>query len=194
MHALLAMLCLLLATLCTLPSARAADDFAHGNELYAAGKFAEAATAYQGQAARGDYSANLFYNLGNAEFRAGKRGAAILNYRRALLLEPSHPEAASNLAFVRGTAEPEGLGLSSTPFAWGAAAGTWAMVVGLAIGAASRPRRFAAWSVASIGLLVAVGCLAAIYYGTNDVANASAAIVLEDKTRALYAPADSSPS
>ena len=51
---------------------------------------------------RGSYSANLFYNLGGAYYRAGDRGRAILNYQRALLLEPSHAEAAANLGFVSG--------------------------------------------------------------------------------------------
>lgn len=33
-------------------------------------------------------SSNLFYNLGNAYYRQGKLGLAILNYERALRLDP----------------------------------------------------------------------------------------------------------
>ena len=78
------------------------DGFARGNQFYAAGKYAESAAAYEAQVKRGEDSANLFYNLGDAYYRLGNRGRAILNYRRALALEPSHAEAAANLAFVGG--------------------------------------------------------------------------------------------
>lgn len=45
-------------------------------------------------------SAQLFYNLGNAYYRIGKLGRAVLYYRRALNLDPSFEEARDNLAFV----------------------------------------------------------------------------------------------
>ena len=46
----------------------------------------------------------LFYNLANAQYRLGNLGQAILNYERALALEPRHPEAAANLRLVRDKA------------------------------------------------------------------------------------------
>ena len=46
----------------------------------------------------------MFYNLGNAQYRAGDLGRAILNYERALALEPQHPEAEANLRLVRDKA------------------------------------------------------------------------------------------
>lgn len=164
--------------------------FDQGNDLYAAGKYADAAKAYEAQISRGDYSANLFYNLANADFRLGQRGKAILNYRRALLLDPSHAEAGSNLSFIRGGDLPRSA--SSAPWAWAAAVAGWVGVVALAAGALSRGRRPMAWALAAAALLTAGGCVAAIRYWTNDDANALAAIVLEDKTRAFYAPADTS--
>ena len=39
----------------------------------------------------------MFYDLGNAYYRLGNFGKAILNYERALALEPRHPEAQANL-------------------------------------------------------------------------------------------------
>ena len=86
-------------------TARAAANgggFSQGNAFYAAGDFAGAAGAYEAQVRRGEYTANLFYNLADAYYRQGNRGRAVLNYQRALILDPSHAEAAANLAFVRG--------------------------------------------------------------------------------------------
>ena len=46
----------------------------------------------------------MFYDLGNAYFRTGDFGRAILNYERALALERHHPEAAANLQIARDEA------------------------------------------------------------------------------------------
>ena len=45
--------------------------------------------------------ANVFYNLGNAYARLEQRGRAAASYRRALLRDPRHADAAANLALVR---------------------------------------------------------------------------------------------
>lgn len=78
-----------------------AGDFEAGNGSYDAGKFATAKESFQRMVARGEWSSNLFYNLGNAEFRLGEKGLAALNYERALALEPGHPEATANLRLAR---------------------------------------------------------------------------------------------
>ena len=52
----------------------------------------------------GEWSANLFYDLGNAYFRHGDFGRAILNYDRALRLDPHHPEADANLRIAHDQA------------------------------------------------------------------------------------------
>ncbi len=184
-HALL----LILAVWALAPIGRGAG-FNQGNDFYAAGKFAEAAKAYETQVGHGDYSANLFYNLANADFRLGQRGKAILNYRRALLLDPSHAEAGSNLSFIRGGENPAPV--NSAAWTWTAAVAGWIGLVAAIAGAASRRRRPVAWTLAAASLLTFAGSVAAIVYWTNDEANAAAAIVLEDKTRAFYAPADTS--
>ncbi|MFN2477064.1 MAG: tetratricopeptide repeat protein [Chthoniobacterales bacterium] len=84
--------------------AQQGDAFRKGNEEYGAGRFREAVDAYQGDVRSGQLSAALFYNLGNACYRAGDMGHAILNYERALALEPHHPEAQANLRLVRDQA------------------------------------------------------------------------------------------
>ncbi len=78
-----------------------ADDFDAANQLYDQGKFGEAKQMYERLAGRGEWSANLFYNLGNADFRIGTPGKAVLNYERALALDGTHSEARANLKWLR---------------------------------------------------------------------------------------------
>jgi tetratricopeptide (TPR) repeat protein len=72
------------------------DDFKTANQLYDAGKFAEAA-AYEKIEPK---SAHVFYNLGNACFRQDKLGLAILNYEKARRLSPRDPDILANLKFA----------------------------------------------------------------------------------------------
>ena len=78
--------------------------FAKANEAYSAGRFQEAVEGYQSLINSGQWSANLFYDLGNAWFRLGNFGEAILNYERALALDPHHPESDANLRIARDEA------------------------------------------------------------------------------------------
>ena len=64
-------------------AADVAADFSSANELYAKGKFADAATAYEKILQTGASSPALLLNAGNAEFKAGHLGRAIAAYRRA---------------------------------------------------------------------------------------------------------------
>jgi tetratricopeptide (TPR) repeat protein len=94
---------LILALVCSLSAGQAANppEFERANQLYDQGKFAEAKQIYESIARAGNLSANLFYNLGNTEFRLGDKARAVIDYERALLIEPGHPEAHANLALVR---------------------------------------------------------------------------------------------
>ena len=74
--------------------------FNEGNHLYAEKDYAGAAKAYE-QALRAGHDACVHYNLGNALFRSGQIGAAIVNYRRAYYLTPRDPDIQGNLAFAR---------------------------------------------------------------------------------------------
>jgi tetratricopeptide (TPR) repeat protein len=77
------------------------SPFDEANQLYDQGKFAEAKQQYEKLAASGGASANLYFNLGDVEYRLGDRGRAILDYERALALDPRLPEARSNLQLAR---------------------------------------------------------------------------------------------
>jgi tetratricopeptide (TPR) repeat protein len=79
-------------------------EFAKANQEFAQGHFKEAISAYEALIRSGQWSANVFYDLGNAYFRTGDFGRAILNYERALALERHHPEATANLQIARDEA------------------------------------------------------------------------------------------
>ena len=91
----------LLLALALTCSAAAASEFDEANQLFDQEKFAEAKQKYEQLVERGEWTANLFHNLGNTDFRLGSHGRAILDYERALALEPAHPEAFRNLALLR---------------------------------------------------------------------------------------------
>ena len=76
-------------------------DFAAANKLYAEGRFAQAAAAYDAILQTGAQSPALLFNAANAQFKAGHLGKAVAAYRRAAQLSPRDSELRANLAFVR---------------------------------------------------------------------------------------------
>jgi tetratricopeptide (TPR) repeat protein len=79
-------------------------EFSKANQEYAQGHFKEAIADYEALVHAGQLNANLFYDLGNAYFRVGDFGRAILNYERTLTLDRRHPEATANLQIARDEA------------------------------------------------------------------------------------------
>ena len=79
-------------------------DFAKANQEFAQRHFKEAISDYEALIRDGQWSANVFYDLGNAYFRARDFGRAILSYERSLALERHHPEATANLQIARDEA------------------------------------------------------------------------------------------
>lgn len=71
------------------------------DSAYAADNFEEAAAGYEQVIASDGSSSALYYNLGNAYYRLGKLGKAVIAYERALKIDPSNDDARFNLAFVR---------------------------------------------------------------------------------------------
>jgi len=78
-------------------------SFDAANRLYEAGKYSEAATAYETLLQQRYRSAALYYNLGNAYFKSGETGRAIAAYRLAQRLAPRDPDIRANLRFARDT-------------------------------------------------------------------------------------------
>ena len=84
-----------------LQAADVPSEFNAANKLYAEGKFAGAADAYGKMLQSGAMSPAIYFNYGNAEFKAGNPGRAIAAYRQAAQLAPRDAEVRANLEFVR---------------------------------------------------------------------------------------------
>ena len=79
----------------------AEDRFASGNAAYERGAYLEAVALYEDLASSEVVSVALQYNLGNALFKAGRLGEAILAYERARRLDSRDPDIADNLEYLR---------------------------------------------------------------------------------------------
>jgi len=77
------------------------DDFRRGNRLFEEKDYDSAIVVYSSILDGNIESAALYFNLGNAYFKNGDLGHAILNFLRAKRLEPGDPDIAGNLEFAR---------------------------------------------------------------------------------------------
>ena len=83
------------------PAPAPADRFQAGNSLYQAGDHEGALDAWLGLYEDGFESGELHYNIGNAYFRLGELGRAILFYERAKVALPRDESVRTNLALAR---------------------------------------------------------------------------------------------
>jgi tetratricopeptide (TPR) repeat protein len=75
--------------------------FTAANQLYSREEYENAIQLYQTVKARGYESAELCYNLGNAYYKTREYPKAILNYERALLINPINDNIQHNLTKAR---------------------------------------------------------------------------------------------
>ena len=177
------------------------DDFKAANQLYDAGKFAEAAVAYEKIEPK---TAHVYYNLGNVWFRQDKLGLAILNYARANRLAPRDPDILANFKFAQQRLGVDDVNTSPhaaerflhsvfesrTANEWSAyeLAGIWLLVMAIG-GFVYFPKMrtgflvFAAVGVIGFGLSAS----ALSYRAIND-RTAPPAIVVANETEARFAP------
>jgi len=90
-------------------------EFEEGNSYFADQQFGEAIAAYETVLQQGVESASLYYNLGNAHFKNGDLGRAILNYLRAQRLEPGNPDINHNLEFAQQFSRVQMEGVTLNP-------------------------------------------------------------------------------
>ena len=79
-----------------------AATFEEANAKYRNGDFKAAAVLYE-EMARGGGSGTVYYDLGDAYFRLGMKGKALVNFRRAFERLPRDPDVKWNLDLVRAT-------------------------------------------------------------------------------------------
>ena len=72
------------------------DLLQRANQLYSEGEYRQAADAYEQLLQEQGVAPELYYNLGNAYFKAGEVALSILNYERALRLNPRFDDARYN--------------------------------------------------------------------------------------------------
>ncbi|MGE0158130.1 MAG: tetratricopeptide repeat protein [Gemmatimonadales bacterium] len=185
-----------------------AEIFAQGNQLYQQGDFAGAVDAYEAVLDAGFESVALHYNLGNAYFKTGQLGPAILAWERARALAPSDPDVLANLELARSmTADaieplpqfwlisvvswwvgllPRSLLIALVATAWLAVGG------GVAVWLLARRDELRAagkWAALSAGAVVLV-------FGVNlfvrelGIGRAERAVILADAVPVRSAPAD----
>lgn len=95
------------------------DSFARGVEAFQAGQFSAAAKELREAAVREPASGTLL-NLGLAEWRRGRAGAAIQAWERVLWIDPRDARARANLAYAR-----QFTGVESPDLTWYERASTW---------------------------------------------------------------------
>ncbi|MBV8415519.1 MAG: tetratricopeptide repeat protein [Verrucomicrobia bacterium] len=167
------------------------------NEAYQQGKYEEAKVDYIQLVEKREYSADLFYNLGNAWFKLGDPGRAILNYERALVLNPRLEEASSNLRtalkIVGNDDQPtfrEQIGVYADYFPLAASIAFW--TAGCCFIPASRKHgRFATfWRTALIAaMLIFVGSVGLSFWVGSGSKDPNRALVVESATDLKYGPA-----
>jgi tetratricopeptide (TPR) repeat protein len=74
----------------------------NANGAYVEGRWDDAVAGYDMISSMGLESAALYCNLGDAYFKAGNMSKAILNYERALKIDPSYEDARYNLELTSG--------------------------------------------------------------------------------------------
>ncbi len=177
-----------------------AELFDRASELWrsrpedAARLYRDAAARFASLSAGGLRNAGVEYNAGNAYYRAGDLGRAVLHFRRGLAIEPRDGKLLANLTFVRGQVAPA-LAPSGAATAWravaawhqdiplatrawlamGASLGGWAVLISLRL---SRRRAAPLAGIAVAGLVVGVAAGGSALWELRDRASRPHAVVV----------------
>src|SRR5947199_7094884 len=73
-----------------------------GNAAYQLKQYDSALYYYEQLAAQKPRNAEIYYNIGNTYYRLNRIGHAVLNYQRALKIDPGYKEAKDNLLLAQG--------------------------------------------------------------------------------------------
>ncbi|MCH9009092.1 MAG: hypothetical protein IIC21_00525 [Chloroflexi bacterium] len=78
-----------------------AEQMLTANQLYEDAEYVESANAYQQLVGQGYTNVRLYHNLGNAYYKRGELGRALVNYLRAQRLSPRDADVKANLELAR---------------------------------------------------------------------------------------------
>lgn len=96
--------------------------FAEGNQRYQAADYEGAVEQYDRVLTAGFESGALYYNLGNAHFKLGHLGQAVLAYERARRITPGDRDLLANLELARSLTEDD---ITPLPAFWPIAVVRW---------------------------------------------------------------------
>lgn len=92
---------LILLCIAGITSSRGQDLWQQANDAYSKEDYEQAISLYEQLQAEEGQAVTLYYNLGNAYYKAKKYPQAILNYERALLLSPGNADVRFNLEMAK---------------------------------------------------------------------------------------------
>ncbi len=134
------------------------EQMQQANQAYREGNFSEAIRLYEALLQAGYRSEALFYNLGNSYFRTDSLGRAVLQYERALVLDPTDADIQHNLEVVRSRLRDEHLpppvilvvqwwnkisfSFSANVWSYGALISLWMAIGGLSLWLLGKARRY----------------------------------------------------
>lgn len=166
------------------------------NEKYEAGNYAEASAIYEAILDSGLLHSSVYYNLGNAYFKQGDLGRAILNYRRAQSLDPRDSDISVNLSIARAQTvdkleAPTGGGLSNLvqlaeewltlSEAMLLALALWLLIGCLAVVMLLKPslRRWGGLTIGLLGIFLLTGVISMVNRSYREQDSPAAVIVAE---------------
>jgi len=183
-----------------------------GNTAYQNGDYEQAIDCYQEIISHGNEGAILYYNLGNAYFKAKQTPEALLWYERALRLDPSNEDIKHNIAYANMQITdkievlPElfivrwwnGLSQSTTATSWAVMAVVFGAVFALSIALmlVSRRRWLSVTAVilAIVSLIIAVFSLIFASKESKRYIQQPEAIVMQSVVNAKGTPDESGTS
>ncbi len=187
--------------------ALARQAFSDGNAAYEKGDFEAAETLYRKAIDQGIADHHLYFNYGNALFRANKLGLAILYWEKAAKMQPDDPDIEHNLKFARARIAdkvPEPQPNFLTRALWAAHTsyslnqGLWIALIlfSLAFAALFGIVSVTGWlrglCIASLVLLVGAQCMLwpSLGYKIHDQESVGGAIVLKPVLEVFSGPGD----
>lgn len=203
MKAFIRIILALLAIAATVSEASAQTALEHfmiGNNAYNAGDYARAEECYRAAMDGGSRGAEVCYNLANALAKQGKKGDALLNYKRAVYNAPRMREASANLEmFAKDNSLESGLGQFSIPAASELSHSEWTLCAfaafWIAVLLVVLPPLFGGRTVSSVFL--AIVCVSFFVYAVLAVRDwesyADTAVALRDDAPLRVSPTPTAP-